>query len=181
MADFCMMFNRGVDISVCSGLVFGPSRFPVSFAFPNVCKWAWKESYSKWLAGHAHFSGIFTFFPRQKLYKRKSALPKGLRIASCSPGGWRKIIIYLLEFCKPWKKSTILWRRPQKAIENLECRFIFSVPLNSFCLYVSMTAWLHFNWMYILTFNLLHSPCFIEYITGMNSSWSHTKFTSLYN
>ena len=38
VADFCMMFNRGVDISVCSGLVFGSSRFPASFAFPNVCK-----------------------------------------------------------------------------------------------------------------------------------------------
>ena len=38
VADFCMMFNRGVDIYICSGLVFGPSRFPVSFAFPNVCK-----------------------------------------------------------------------------------------------------------------------------------------------
>ncbi len=37
-------------------------------------------------------SGVFTFFPRQKHYKRKSTLPKGLCIASCSPGGQRTIM-----------------------------------------------------------------------------------------
>ena len=36
VAGFRMLFNCGIDISIGSGLVFGPPRFPISSAFPDI-------------------------------------------------------------------------------------------------------------------------------------------------
>ena len=43
VAGFRMLFDRGVNVStgvsIGSGLVLGPPRFPISLAFPDICKW----------------------------------------------------------------------------------------------------------------------------------------------
>ena len=39
VAGFRMLLDRGVNVSIGSGLVLGPPRFPISLAFLDMCKW----------------------------------------------------------------------------------------------------------------------------------------------
>ena len=57
VAGFCMLFDRGVNISIGSGLVLGSPRFPIPLALPDICKWTCS-------AGHFVYDAFSLLFCR---------------------------------------------------------------------------------------------------------------------